>query len=84
MPSLEHYKGLSDEALEAANQKLQAERSKIGEEQERLAKIRDERAQKIRAQQILDGLSAGERDVLIKAAAAEAKLEAKSPGGDGS
>jgi hypothetical protein len=83
-PPQKHYEGLSDEELEAANQTLQAERSKIGEEQDRIAKIRDERSAKARAAQVLEGMSAGERDVLIEAASAQAKLEAKAPGGDGS
>ncbi len=82
MPSLEHYKGLSVEELEAENQKLQAERSKVGDEQDRIAKVRDERSAKARADSILDGISPGELDVLIEAATAQAKSEAKAPGGD--
>jgi hypothetical protein len=84
MPSLDDYRKLSDSELEAANQKLQAERSKIGDEQDRIAKVRDERFHESRAASILEGMSPGERDVLIEAAVAQAKMEAKAPGGDGS
>lgn len=82
MPSLEHYRGLTDEELEVENQKLQAERSKIGDEQDRIARVRDERFHKARAAAVLEGMSPGERDVLIEAAVAAAGAEAKAPGGD--
>lgn len=84
MPALEHYRGLSDEELESENQKLQAERSKIGDEQDRIAKVRDERYHKARAAALLEGMSPGERDVLIEAASAQAESDANAPGGDGS
>ena len=83
MPSLDDYRKLSDSELEAANQKLQAERSKLGDEQDRIAKVRDERYHEAHTAAILDGMSPSERDVLIEAAAALAKSEAKAPGGEG-
>ena len=82
MANLEHYRGLSDEELQAENQALQAERSKIGEEQDRIARVRDERFHTAKAAALLENLTSGERDVLIEAAAAQAAAEAKAPGGD--
>lgn len=82
MPALDHYRGLTDEELEAENQKLQAERSKIGDEQDRIARVRDERSAKARAASVLDGMSPTERDVLIEAAVAQAKSDSPNPGGD--
>lgn len=83
MTTKAEYEKLSDVELEKENQRLQDERVKIGQEQERIAAIRDQRSAEARATMLLDGLSSGERDVLIEAAAARVESESKTPGGDG-
>lgn len=82
MPSKADLAKLSDEVLEKEINAVANERTKLGEKQDELAAERDRRFQEAQAARVLDGMSAGERDVLIEAAKARVKSEGKAPGGD--
>lgn len=71
---------LSDEELEAKNQKLMAQREEIRAEQREIADELNSRADERAAEAALAGLTPGARDVVIKAVAAQAKTKPGSSG----
>ena len=74
---------LSDAELEAANQKLQADRSAIGDEQEALAAERDRRAGEAKVAAAIEGMSPDQLNVLVEAASAKLAAGAPAPGEEG-
>jgi hypothetical protein len=65
---------LSDLELERANQALMRERDKVRAEQRKIADEQNRRATDAKAQALLEGLSDSQRDVVVKAVAAAAKV----------
>ncbi len=74
------YESLTDDELWAALQGLQAERTAIGDRQAEIRAVINKRAADAKASEILEGLTPGQRDVLIEAAAAQAGGGAAAPG----
>lgn len=62
---------LSDAELQAENYRLQAERTAIGEKQEKLIQEFSRRKQLKRAEALLAGVTDAERDVIIAVATAQ-------------
>jgi hypothetical protein len=68
------YEKMSLEDLEAENQKLMARRTKIGEEQDKLKKVMNQRLVEKRVVANVGEMSDVERDVLVKALAEKANF----------
>lgn len=65
------YEKWSDDELQQENYRLMAERSAIGEKQDEIRVVLNARVAETRAAQVLEGLTPGQRDVLIEAAVAQ-------------
>lgn len=78
-PSIE---SLTDDELWAELQRLQAERTAIGDQQDDVRAVLNQRAADAQAAAILEGLTPGQRDVLVQAATAMAGAGAVAPGGE--
>lgn len=77
------YAKLSDDELWAENKRLMAERTAIGDQQDAIRAVLNGRIAGAKATEILEGLTPGQRDVLIEAAAAMAGAGATAPGQEG-
>lgn len=71
------YEKWSDDELQQENYRLMAERSAIGEKQDEIRVVLNARVAETRAAQVLEGLTPGQRDVLIAAATAQIEMEGK-------
>ena len=76
------YVDLTDEELEAENQRLMSERTRVGDEQDLIAAVRDSRASARKVAAFVDGLSDAERSVIVDAVAAQVGAGATTPGGN--